>query len=451
MSTPLQRPAREVQALAEVGVTRISRSVAWGLMMAFVLTISVVLLVEPFLARPGHGSDGEPPPSPSSRRVWSELVSEIRAALAEVGSASPLVVNRSALAAMDRFETTLEEESFLRRSLLPRLQWRLTAGLGLGNEQVYVGREDWLFFRRDVDYVTGPGFLEPSVLEARRRGGEAWLPAPNPDPVSALVDLDRQLRQRRIHLIVMPTPVKSSIEPGRFSQRAAKVTRALENRSFARFLKELAAAGVDVFDPAPLLVESRLATGKSQYLRTDTHWLPTAVDTTARALAERVQNLVGGSAENLGGLVRRPVAVEGLGDIAAMLWLPADQQWLAPESVRGQMVLRADGGIWQPRQDATVLLLGDSFTNVYSDPALGWGRGAGLAEQLGYHLQLPVDRLAVNAGGALQVRQILQRALARDEDRLADKRVVIYQFAARELAQGDWQVLELADTTGPNR
>jgi len=93
-----------------------------------------------------------------------------------------------------------------------------------------------------------------------------------------------------------------------------------------------------------------------------------------------------------------------------------------------------------------VLLLGDSFTNVYSDPSLGWGGGAGLAEQLGYHLQRPVDRIALNAGGAHAARQ----ALAQEQGgtvRLAGKRVVIYQFAKRELSGGDWRLIDLGEPT----
>ena len=62
-----------------------------------------------------------------------------------------------------------------------------------------------------------------------------------------------------------------------------------------------------------------------------------------------------------------------------------------------------------------------------------------------------MDKLAVNAGGALQTRQNLQRALEGGGDRLAGKTVVIYQFAARELSQGDWQIVELADFGSANR
>jgi alginate O-acetyltransferase complex protein AlgJ len=44
-----------------------------------------------------------------------------------------------------------------------------------------------------------------------------------------------------------------------------------------------------------------------------------------------------------------------------------------------------------------------------------------------------VDRITQNDEGAFATRQLLQR----DPDRLTGKRVVVYEFAARELALGD--------------
>ena len=92
-----------------------------------------------------------------------------------------------------------------------------------------------------------------------------------------------------------------------------------------------------------------------------------------------------------------------------------------------------------PTETADVLLLGDSFTNIYSLASMGWGDSAGLAEQLSYALGRPLDRIVQNDDGAFATRALLQRA---GPERLAGKRVVIWQFAARELMSGDWKVIE---------
>ena len=91
------------------------------------------------------------------------------------------------------------------------------------------------------------------------------------------------------------------------------------------------------------------------------------------------------------------------------------------------------------------MLLGDSFSNVYSMSELGWGEGAGLAEQLAASLGRPIDKIAVNAGGAFGARERLVSELAEGRDRLAGKKIVIWQFAQRELAVGNWKTLPLPD------
>jgi alginate O-acetyltransferase complex protein AlgJ len=74
---------------------------------------------------------------------------------------------------------------------------------------------------------------------------------------------------------------------------------------------------------------------------------------------------------------------------------------------------------------------------------MGWGDSAGFAEHLSAALGRPLDRLVINAGGAHTTRQELVREMAAGRDRLAGKRVVIYEFAARELAVGDWRLFDL--------
>ena len=84
-----------------------------------------------------------------------------------------------------------------------------------------------------------------------------------------------------------------------------------------------------------------------------------------------------------------------------------------------------------------MLVLGDSFSNIYALESMGWGTSAGFAEQLSYVLRRPVDRLLQNDQGAFATREMLRH----DPSRLEGKKVVVYQFAARELMFGDWKLL----------
>jgi alginate O-acetyltransferase complex protein AlgJ len=122
-----------------------------------------------------------------------------------------------------------------------------------------------------------------------------------------------------------------------------------------------------------------------------------------------------------------------------MLDLPGGQTLYPTESVWLRRVLESDSQPWRPSRSADVLVLGDSFSNIFSLASMGWGDAAGLVEQVSYLLRRPVDRLVQNDQGAFATRSMLRQP---GVDRLAGKRVVIYEFATRELAFGDWQILK---------
>jgi alginate O-acetyltransferase complex protein AlgJ len=126
-----------------------------------------------------------------------------------------------------------------------------------------------------------------------------------------------------------------------------------------------------------------------------------------------------------------------------MLKLPETQNIYRPETVTIHEVQAGDGP-WRPSKTADILLLGDSFSNIFSLGALGWGESAGFAEQLSHALGgRPLDTILRNSDAAFATREILSRELARGRDRLAGKKLVVWQFAARELAFGDWKMLEM--------
>ena len=80
------------------------------------------------------------------------------------------------------------------------------------------------------------------------------------------------------------------------------------------------------------------------------------------------------------------------------------------------------------------------------------GARAGLPENLAAELGEKIDVIARNDSASFATRQLLAQELGRGRDRLAGKRVVVWQFVIRELADGDWRLIpmELRDTTGSN-
>jgi alginate O-acetyltransferase complex protein AlgJ len=441
MTTTDRIPERERIAKIEIGQTDVSKALRWTLVLAFLAVIAIVPLVDLL-----SGRVRETGVTPST------LAGVIPVARHEGWIAGAYAL----LEQMHRFEGGLERKSRLGEVLLPRTQRVLTA-LGVGNEKVYIGVEGAeggkggerrLYYTPDVQYVAGLPFLAPGVLERRKLGGEAWEDAPHPDPLPALRDFQRQLARRGIRLIVMPTPVKPQIDPEGLAN-GRPVSPPLENRSWPELVRRLEAAGIPLFDPAPLLAQEKAAGGAPLYLRTDTHWTPEAMDLAAKNLAEKILTIAQLAPPSGGGYFRRAQTVSNVGDLAILLTLPPTHPLKEPERATIQRVETAEGRPWRADPQAEVLLLGDSFTNIYSQSDLGWGTGAGLAEQLAYHLARPVDRLALNSGGALNTRQRLAQELAAGNDRLAGKKVVVYQFAVRELSIGDWRVIGLGGGQAP--
>jgi len=128
--------------------------------------------------------------------------------------------------------------------------------------------------------------------------------------------------------------------------------------------------------------------------------------------------------------------VTNYGDIAAMLKLPDISTVFEPQTVAPPR--KADAF----SRDSEYLLLGDSFTNIYSASAMGWGEHAGLGERLAA-IAGPIDMIARNDCGSYATRAMLASELRRGRDRLAGKKYVIWEFAERELAFGDWKLIDL--------
>jgi len=337
-----------------------------------------------------------------------------------------------------QYQDALQERSCAVRYCQPHVQKWLTSWDGCGTAQVVLGRDGWLFYRPGIDAVTGPGFLDPRALRRRVRN---WRDAAAtetvvPDPRAAIREFQQQIHAAGAQLVLVPIPDKASLQ----AAQLCGINRAIssvQNPSYADFLRDMRAAGVEVFDPSPAVVRPE----DIRYLAQDTHWTPQWMAQVARELAVAVRPHLTATAPTM--LRVSSESVSNIGDLAEALRLPDRQPLFAPQTVTIQRIVDASGRPVRAQAGAQVLLLGDSFTNIYSARQMGWGDGAGLAEHLAYQLQQPIDWIARNDAGAYATREMLSSQLSQGRNRLAGKRVVIWQFAARELAWGDWRSVPL--------
>jgi len=438
VSEPNNKWTREELAYREIDRTTVSRPCRAILLFLFallLLSVSIVQFSDDVVQYVRGIREDAVPESVRLSPLWKETRQTFRSLEGSV-FVRTVDANRSLLREMEAYETRLEEHSWLTRLILPYAQYAFTCGFGLGNEKAYCGRNDELFYRPDIDFVTGHGFLDPAQMHRRRLADTGSRIALEPDPLPAIRQLNRELNELGIRLILLPVPAKPSIRAqGLYARYPAE--NLPQNPSYDKFLATLREEGIAVFDCRPTLSDMK----EESFLKQDTHWTPAAAERTAEALAKEIRPFL--SKQPITEYRRRAVDAANTGDTAVLLRLPPGTKNYRLERVPLQQVTLKDNTFWKRDPEAGVLLLGDSFSNIYSLPALNWGRSAGFAEQLSYHLQRPIDRISFNDNGSYAPRRELARLQAVGQNPLKGKKIVIWEFAARELAQGDWKKISV--------
>lgn len=409
-----EKLSREEIAKLEIGHTSIKRTYAISLTALFLALIFMYPLIQ-FVYEF------------KTRNIHSVAELQPLTIFPRLGHASTkdglVKFNHELCDAIKNYEDTLEDTSALRALLLPPAQKLLLQSFRTGNEKVIVGQDGWLFYASDFNYLANPGFLRPERLKKRMLSGV------QPDPVKAVLQFAGQLKERGIRLVLLPVPVK----PMLYGEKLSGVSGLLQNSSFKEFKARVEKEGVEVVDLAPEFIAMRKSGGEP-YLRTDTHWTPEGMALAARLTAEKIALPKTGN-----GPAEKPVSrqITALGDIAAMLKLENAEHFFKPETVT------AADPRFRPDKNGQVLLLGDSFTNIFDVPAMNWGSDSGFANHLASSLGQPVDVIARNDAGAFATRELLDNELKRGRDRLKGKKVVVWEFAIRELADGNWKMLEM--------
>ena len=414
-------PAHDARLRRGIIDTSVSRPTALGLTLAFLVSIYAL---------------------PISQAVLERMRDE-PSSVASLFKRSPSREN------LREFEHELETASFAKNFVQPRVQLWLSRFGRLGNQRAVIGRHGWLFYTPGITHVAGPNFLDADAqhtreLEGRQAEADAKLvqthavASLSADPRPAILEFHRMLAARGIRLVVFPVPDKTMLQPLQLHGRTAAAHGSVaRNPGYGAFVAQLREQGVLVFDPAPHKLS---AAEPVRFLVQDSHWTPAWMEQVAAELAQFVASSVTLPPLSAAPELRRvEQRVARVGDLVDMLKLPEDQTLFQPQTVTVHQLQDSNDEPWEPDHDADVLLLGDSFTNVFSLDRMEWGEAAGLGPQLAAALKRPLDVIAQNDSGAFATRQALWRQQARGQDRLAGKRVVIWEFASRELSVGDWK------------
>ena len=275
-----------------------------------------------------------------------------------------------------------------------------------------VGKDDWLFFRGSLDYLLANDLRDQPD---------------DRDPYPAIVDYQQQLAAKGIDLLLVILPSKPEVYPEKLSDQAPEGGQPYVQPYTRKLLLELAEAGVEAVDLLPAMLDAKGSAAQPLYLPHDTHWTPAGAKLAASLIAARVKQYPW-----FPQAVPTPVAYgtkdatfTRVGDIVSMLG-PKEKPKYRPMQLTARQVTLPDGTLYEDSPDSPIVMLGDSFCNVYQYEDCGH---AGLSAQLALHLGTPIDLLAANGSGP-KIRGQLAR---RGHDAVSRKKLVIWTVVARDL------------------
>lgn len=424
-------------AMEEIALTTVRPLHAWCTIIVFLSVISAVCMMnfkvlanlptgelEPKLP---HSSDTTAQTFP--RPLFSPAIEAVFA------------WNRSARSWIERTEDHITTQSPFSKTVQPWAQ-AVLAMAGEGGAEVMQGQDGWLYYRPSFRFLTKPDPLDGTHPASAPASGHAAA-------LNAIRAFAEDLRTRDIQLVILPVWPKLSIQPEHFGAGTLSPAQPMFPAAYPAWRKQLESAGVIVFDPTSTLLAAKSTHPAGVYLKTDSHWNPAAMKLTAQALAEFLleRQL---AAQGTASATESTTLIRNAGDLARMLRLPATLTEKSAETTEISVVRHANGARWLPNPASPVLLLGDSFCNIFSLKDMGWGHDAGFSEHLGVALRQPVDAILRNGDGAFATRTMLARDLNSGRDRLTGKSVVIWEFAASQITESTWPIIPCRTKATPN-
>ena len=301
------------------------------------------------------------------------------------------------------------------------------------NVNAIAGADGWLFLTNELRFLMQGRFWGDAAAKTARS-------QKSPDPLPAILDFDRQLRERGIELILIPVPPKAAIYPDKLGLDSTPTPGAAAPYLEA-FYAELRAHDINVLDLTTTFAQPPETARGPVYCKTDSHWSGLGCVLAAGAVAERVRG-------------KLPVAekpkeynaewkdVSITGDLTALL--PRDVSKPGAETISVRRISeKGSNAAVQPDANSALLVMGDSHTLVFHEFL---AERAGFIDQLAHELGQAPDLIGTRGSGATAVRVSLYRKAKADPMYLAKKKVVLWCFAAREFTESDqgWVVQPIA-------
>lgn len=321
--------------------------------------------------------------------------------------------------------------SYLRPRVL-QLQYDLFGDVG---PKAIAGKDGWLFYRPDVEYLSSPRFTDERFYLGSFDTTVAGSRRNLRNPLVAIRDVDRQLRALGIHLVVVPIPGKPSIYPEMLAGTAVDA----EASPTLALVDSLKASGIEAIDLVHPLRTAKTKSTSPLYLRRDTHWSPAGVEVAAAEIARALLSRPEIAAEaRPSRYATKDTTADRWGDICEMTALPRRKAIWQTESVHALQVRDSSGAPYADSDTAAILWLGDSYSRIYQTDA---PKSAGVIAQVARLTGQPLASV-VNDGGASTV---VRQQLLRKAKLLKHAKVVVWEFVERDIRFGEkgWALEEI--------
>ncbi len=294
------------------------------------------------------------------------------------------------------------------------------------NAAAFEGTDGWLFLTSELRFLAKERFWGEAAVSKSKR--------PAQDPLPAILDFHRQLKERGIELLLVPVPPKAAIYPEKVGV-GAEVAPAETAPALREFYGVLRERGINVLDLSELFLRNRESARGPVFCRTDSHWSGVGCALAGEAIAQQIRALVPGlppAKEST--RVWKEISIAG--DLAKLAHPSAPP-------VSETIAIRQLPAPAQAAPNSPVLLMGDSHTLVFHEFL---AERAGLLDQLSAELGFAPDLIGTRGSGATAVRISLYRRARSDPQFLAQKKIVVWCFAAREFSEADqgWAVQPIA-------
>ena len=329
--------------------------------------------------------------------------------------------NQSLNEHLKSFEKNLETAFFAET---PRKLTQSTLSLSPlkeGNRNVRIGKDGWLFLDDAIESLTGQGPFHDEPFPFKKDGNS---------PVDAIKRFADQLDNFGARLILVSIPSKAMIYPEKINHN---IKGPISHPDAQRLVSELnSLPNLDVLDLTRSLFN--LKKDKKVFLKQDTHWTPEAMEEAAKIIANHIKSMdINIDKVNLN--PKQKEERKAYGDLVEKIniWDGAfNQESVIAKPIKGNTRDR----------NSEIILLGDSFTNIYSsNEGLGWGNNAGLPEHIASNVGTPIDVISINGGGATEVRKKLAQRRGSSED-MKNKKVVIWAITCRDLFLSQEQCID---------